>query len=277
CITDSESTLDNIEFQRRLAICARRCQSNDTDLSKFRDSGAKLSTIDLIRMASLANGAGTALTPRPTMMMAELSISASQDMLINYGIWWVSTLSVHMVSQDAPSGYIAARPMRITVAETVAMDLHGIFCEHGSPRVVMSDRALASILTKVVRSIMDKHGTRQYSLPGYSQHLLFWEKSHRDLHRDLTLTSKAIMDYTLSYLLAIRCYNSTPRHWSTISPSALHYAYRQWLPTDPPTDFPSVDWGKLEIEYLNVDYLTPTSGRFYLLCQICRRRLRLPF
>ncbi|KAF4678884.1 hypothetical protein FOZ60_015942 [Perkinsus olseni] len=64
------------------------------------------------------------------------------------------------------------------------------------------------------------------------------------------------MDYTLSYLLAIRCYNSTPRHWSTISPSALHYAYRQWLPTDPPTNFPSVDWGKLEIEYLNFDYLT---------------------
>ncbi|KAF4713527.1 hypothetical protein FOZ63_008613, partial [Perkinsus olseni] len=37
-ITDSsESTLDNIEFQRRLTVCARRCQSNDTDLSKFRD------------------------------------------------------------------------------------------------------------------------------------------------------------------------------------------------------------------------------------------------
>ncbi|KAF4727840.1 hypothetical protein FOZ62_021791, partial [Perkinsus olseni] len=113
-------------------------------------------------MASLANGAGTALTPRPTMMMAELSISASQDMLINYGIWWVSTLSVHMVSGDAPSGYIAARPMRI----------------------------------------------------------------------------------------------SEPYGYGYTRPSALHYAYRQRLPTDPPTHFLSVDLGKLEIEYLNVDYLT---------------------
>ncbi|KAF4678371.1 hypothetical protein FOZ60_016838, partial [Perkinsus olseni] len=383
-ITDSsESTLDNIEFQRRLTACARRCQSNDTDLSKFRDylegktavgslglrktvfqrlsKHCSLDTDGLIRQRRwyssnsetdsddggtiylgnsryayqvlcilvgiyhysfghpgqrrlrsiikkrfTARGISTAVRKTTSSCARCLRARASksirylnsdvQDMIVTQ-LWQLVGVDVvgpygrpstrHrsrlsssasnasassqgdanldpskdyyvLVCQDAVSGYIAARPMRNSKAETVAMALHAIFCEHGSPSVLVSDRAITSILTKAVRSILIKHGTRQYSLPGYSQHLSFWERSHRDLAQ----TSRAIMvssatpeDYIYSYLLAIRCYNSTPRHWSTISPSALHYAYRQRLPTDPPTNFPSVDWDKLEIKYLNVDYL----------------------
>ncbi|KAF4677849.1 hypothetical protein FOZ60_017148, partial [Perkinsus olseni] len=383
-ITDSsESTLDNIEFQRRLTVCARRCQSNDTDLSKFRDylegktavgslglrktvfqrlsKHCSLDTDGLIRQRRwyssnsetdsddggtiylgnsryayqvlcilvgiyhysfghpgqrrlrsiikkrfTARGISTAVRKTTSSCTRCLRARASksirylnsdvQDMIVTQ-LWQLVGVDVvgpygrpstrHrsrlsssasnasassqgdanldpskdyyvLVCQDAVSGYIAARPMRNSKAETVAMALHAIFCEHGSPSVLVSDRAITSILTKAVRSILIKHGTRQYSLPGYSQHLSFWERSHRDLAQ----TSRAIMvssatpeDYIYSYLLAIRCYNSTPRHWSIISPSALHYAYRQRLPTDPPTNFPSVDWDKLEIKYLNVDYL----------------------
>ncbi|EER10405.1 hypothetical protein Pmar_PMAR002513 [Perkinsus marinus ATCC 50983] len=113
-------------------------------------------------------------------------------------------------------------------------------------------------MTRAVRSILAKHGVRQYTLPGYSQHLTFWERSHRDLaqtSRAIEASSATPDDYIFSYLLAVRSYNSTPRYWSSLSPSSLHYSYRQRLPGDLPLDFPSIDWDKLEVKYLNVDYL----------------------
>ncbi|KAF4757381.1 hypothetical protein FOZ63_008060, partial [Perkinsus olseni] len=163
-----------------------------------------------------------------------------------------------LVCQDAVSGFIASRAMRDSKSTTIAAAIHSIFCEHGSPAVAVSDRGLHTLMSRSVRSILSKHGCRQYTLPGYSQHLTFWERSHRDLAQ----TSRAIMassatpeDYIFSYQLAIRCYNSTARYWSTLSPSSLHYSYRQRLPGDLPSGFPSIDWEKLEIKYLNVDYL----------------------
>ncbi|KAF4647565.1 hypothetical protein FOL47_004451, partial [Perkinsus chesapeaki] len=163
-----------------------------------------------------------------------------------------------LVCQDAVSGYIVARPMRNSKAGTLASTLHSIFCEHGAPAVVVSDRGIHTLMSRAVRSILAKHGTRQYTLPGYSQHLTFWERSHRDLaqtSRAIEASSATPDDYIFSYLLAVRCYNSTPRYWSTLSPSSLHYSYRQRLPGDLPSDFPSIDWDKLEVKYLNVDYL----------------------
>ncbi|EER00194.1 hypothetical protein Pmar_PMAR017052 [Perkinsus marinus ATCC 50983] len=86
-----------------------------------------------------------------------------------------------LLVQDYVSGFTAARPMHDVKGGTVADAIHGVFCEHGSPSVVLSDHDRISLMSRPVRRVLQRHGTKQYVLPGYSQHLSFWERSHKDI------------------------------------------------------------------------------------------------
>ncbi|KAF4696039.1 hypothetical protein FOZ60_002271 [Perkinsus olseni] len=166
-----------------------------------------------------------------------------------------------LVCQDAVSGFIASRPLRNCKGPTIAAAIHSIFCEHGPPSVALCDKAHGSILSKAVISMMAKHRCRLYCLPGYSAHLSFWERAHRDLTetaRTISGSSEDAMEQLYNLMLAIRIYNCSPKHWTYMSPSYLHYSYGGRLPGDAPPS--TIDYDKLDSRYLNAEYLPFARG-----------------
>ncbi|KAF4678810.1 hypothetical protein FOZ60_016044 [Perkinsus olseni] len=144
-----------------------------------------------------------------------------------------------LLVQDYVSGFTAARPLHDVKAKTVANAIHGVFCEHGSPSVVLSDHDRTSLTSRQVRRVLQRHGTKHYVLPGYGQYLSFWERSHKDM-ADVV---KAIRE----------AYKTTPRGWANVSPAELHYVYKSRLPGDQEGLTDVVDWESLRLKHTDVD------------------------
>ncbi|KAF4678090.1 hypothetical protein FOL47_005369 [Perkinsus chesapeaki] len=167
-----------------------------------------------------------------------------------------------LLVQDYVSGFTAARPLRNIKTKTVADAVHGVFCEHGSPSVVVSDNDKVTLITKHVKKVLRRHGTKHYTLPGYGQHLSFWERSHKDMvdvvkaireSRHSTERSNLNDSYINDFLLSVRAYNTTPRGWANVSPSELHYVYKGRLPGDQEGMNDFIDWDSLKLKFTDTD------------------------
>ncbi|KAF4653769.1 hypothetical protein FOL47_010294 [Perkinsus chesapeaki] len=177
-----------------------------------------------------------------------------------------------LVCQDGVSGFIASRPLRDCKGSTIAAALHSVFCEHGPPSVALCDKAHGSLLSKSVLSIMAKHRCRLYCLPGYSPHESFWERSHRDLAETVRTISGSAddpADHLFNLMLAIRIYNCSPKHWTYMSPSYLHYSYGGRLPGDAPPS--TIRFDKLDSRYINAEYLPFARGLLPVLADYQER------
>ncbi|EEQ99063.1 hypothetical protein Pmar_PMAR019708 [Perkinsus marinus ATCC 50983] len=156
--------------------------------------------------------------------------------------------------------------MRNCKANTVANILDSVFLEHGSPAALLTDHDRTILSSKAVKLVLARHGTKHYVLPGYSYHLGFWERAHKDfvevtraLQASRPITGPdartSIMEnaYIADYLVAVRAYNHTPRLWANVTPFELHYGYAGRLPGLHPELDNSIDWDTLNMQYSTTD------------------------
>ncbi|KAF4739780.1 hypothetical protein FOZ62_025379, partial [Perkinsus olseni] len=164
-----------------------------------------------------------------------------------------------LLVHDHVSGFTCVRPLKDCRPKTVALGLHSIFCEHGSPRVLLTDNDRVHFIRKDVKVTLAKHGVKYYTLPGYSQYLSFWERPHKDfveMTRAVRSSGSATVDkglYIEDYMLAVRAYNVTPRIWCNVSPAELHFTYGVRLPGERGELIDSVDWDSLKLKYIDTD------------------------
>ncbi|KAF4652560.1 hypothetical protein FOL47_011029 [Perkinsus chesapeaki] len=129
-----------------------------------------------------------------------------------------------LLVHDHVSGFTCARVLRDSLPKTIALAFHSIFCEHGSPRVLLTDQDRVHFIRKDVKVVLAKHGVKYYTLPGYAQFLSFWERPHKDFVevtkaiRSSRTSEEREESYVSDYLLAVRAYNATPRLWANLSP-----------------------------------------------------------
>ncbi|EER14024.1 hypothetical protein Pmar_PMAR005469 [Perkinsus marinus ATCC 50983] len=124
-----------------------------------------------------------------------------------------------LLVHDHASGFTCARPLKDSKPKTIAKVLHSVFCEHGAPRVLITDRDRVHLMRKEIKVVLAKHGVRYYTLPGYAQFLSFWERAHKDfveVTRALTVSMDRSTEssYIEDYQLAVIAYNITPRIWA---------------------------------------------------------------
>ncbi|EER19874.1 gag/pol/env polyprotein, putative [Perkinsus marinus ATCC 50983] len=164
-----------------------------------------------------------------------------------------------LLVHDHVSGFTCVRPLRSCKPKTVALGLDSIFCEHGSPRVLLTDNDRVHFIRKDVKLTLAKHGVKYYTLPGYSQYLSFWERPHKDfveVTRATRASGSAMVDrgsYIEDYMLAVRAYNVTPRIWCNVSPAELHFTYGVRLPGERGELVDCVDWDSLRLKYIDTD------------------------
>ncbi|KAF4646595.1 hypothetical protein FOL46_005414, partial [Perkinsus olseni] len=64
--------------------------------------------------------------------------------------------------------------------QVVGVDVAGPYGK--APRATPGqDHDTTSLITRNVRRVLQRHGTKHYVLPGYGQYLSFWERSHKDM------------------------------------------------------------------------------------------------
>ncbi|KAF4726318.1 hypothetical protein FOZ63_002157, partial [Perkinsus olseni] len=171
-----------------------------------------------------------------------------------------------LLVHDYVSGYTVARPLRDSKSTTVASVLDCVFLEHGSPAVLLTDHDRTILSGKAVKLTLARHGTRHYILPGYSYHLGFWERAHKDFvevtralqasrpvtgpHAPAPTTETS---YIADYMVAVRAYNHTPRLWANVTPFQLHFGYSGRLPGLHPETDNAVDWDTLNMRYTSTN------------------------
>ncbi|KAF4689705.1 hypothetical protein FOZ60_001207, partial [Perkinsus olseni] len=165
-----------------------------------------------------------------------------------------------LLVHDHVSGFTCARPLKDSKPKTVAEVFHSIFCEHGAPRVLITDRDRVHLMRKDVKVVLAKHGVRYYTLPGYAQFLSFWERAHKDfveVTRALRVSIvRAEGSYVEDYQLAVRAYNITPRMWANVSPAELHFTYGIRVPGERGDGDDDIDWDELKVKYFDTDLLS---------------------
>ncbi|KAF4650579.1 hypothetical protein FOL47_001042, partial [Perkinsus chesapeaki] len=166
-----------------------------------------------------------------------------------------------LLVHDHVSGFTCARPLKDSKPETLAKVFHSIFCEHGAPRVLITDRDRVHLMRKDVKVVLAKHGVRYYTLPGYAQFLSFWERPHKDFV-EVTRALRVSMDrsadtsYVEDYQLAVRAYNVTPRMWANVSPAELHFTHGVRIPGERGDGDGDIDWNELKVKYFDTDLLS---------------------
>ncbi|KAF4680631.1 hypothetical protein FOZ60_013210 [Perkinsus olseni] len=169
------------------------------------------------------------------------------------------------VTYPAPHAYTRLSPAADyrgfsfdTQSVSITLGFHSIFCEHGSPKVLLTDNDRVPFVRKDVKVVLAKHGVKYYTLPGYAQFLSFWERPHKDfveVTKAIRASTRSDDDnsYIADYLMAVRAYNMTPRLWANLPPAELHFTYGVRVPGERGEYSDEVDWDALKMKYIDTD------------------------